>query len=319
MRLIRKDFAFTGTPTVPSCHASTVLKLRDGTLLCAWFAGTRESAADVRIWYTVCQNGAWTLPMQIPSEQTIPHWNPVLYEMRDGTVCLFYKIGHHIPDWKTMLVTFDQDLHPSVPRELIEGDVSGGRGPVKNKPIDLSNGSTLAPGSTERGEWLPFVDRLDGGVWQKCSIPSEDGVALIQPTLWESAHGCVHALMRSDRGCIYRSDSFDFGQTWKTAYPTPMPNNNSGIDCVRTDDGTVVLVCNPIDVNWGVRTPLTVFASTDNGEHFCEALCLEEEEGEYSYPAVICDENKLYISYTWKREAIVCCEIELDDRKREVK
>ena len=319
MRLIRRNFVFTGSPSVPSCHASTLLKTARGELICACFAGTQEKDNDVRIWYTVCKNGEWGAPMQIPSEQNIPHWNPVLYEMRDGTICLFYKIGYTIPEWKTMLVTFDRDLHPSEPRELIAGDISGGRGPVKNKPIALSDGSVLAPASTEQGAWLPFVDRLEGGEWEKCAIPIEDGAALIQPTLWESARGHVHALMRSDRGRIYQSDSADFGKTWGMAYPTEMPNNNSGIDCVRTDGGTLVLVCNPIDVNWGVRTPLTVFVSKDNGNHFREALCLENEEGEYSYPAVICDANTLYISYTWKREAIVCCEIELENREENIR
>ena len=310
MQLIRKEFVFKATPSIPSCHASTVLMTQKGELMCAYFAGTRDKDNDVRIWYTVRKNGVWSLPTQIPSDVEIPHWNPVLYEASNGTICLFYKIGYEISDWKTMLVTFDENLHPSTPRELIAGDSSGGRGPVKNKPIALSNGTLLAPASTETGEWLPFVDRWENGTWQKCAIPTEKGVGLIQPSLWESSPGCVHALMRSDCGKIYRSDSVDFGKTWSRAYPTDMPNNNSGLDCVRTDDGTLILVCNPNDTNWGKRTPLTVFVSHDNGVGFCEALCLENDEGEYSYPAVIFVGKRLYISYTWNRTAIVCCEID---------
>ena len=44
--------------------------------------------------------------------------------------------------------------------------------------------------------------------------------------------GHVHAMMRSTRGKIYRSDSTDYGRSWCPAYATTLPNNNSGIDVV---------------------------------------------------------------------------------------
>ena len=48
-------------------------------------------------------------------------------------------------------------------KELVPGD-RGGRGPVKNKSIVLSNGDWLAPASHEEGQWRTFVDRSsDGG------------------------------------------------------------------------------------------------------------------------------------------------------------
>ncbi len=310
MKRIKKEFVFTGTPAVPSCHASTIVKTTDGSMVCAWFAGTCEKDPDVGIWYTVCKNGSWNEPKRIPCDRLVAHWNPVLFQKKDGTVCLFYKVGETIAEWKTMLVTFDADLCAQEPRELIAGDTSGGRGPVKNKPIYASNGTILAPGSTEVDAWLPFVDICDeNGEWNKVRIPSDERVKLIQPSLWESKPGHIHALMRSNGGKIYRSDSADFGKTWCQAYPTSMPNNNSGLDCVMSATGTLVLVCNPVDADWGARTPLSVFTSSDNGTTFEEALRLETEAGEYSYPAVICCDNKIYVSYTHKRTAIAVCEL----------
>ena len=312
MRLLKKEFVFTGTPDVPSCHASTILRTADGTLVCAWFAGSYEKNPDVGIWYTVCQNGVWCQPRRIPSKEQVAHWNPALFEHPDGTVCLYYKYGETIYDWKTMTVTFDKSFTPGEPCEMVAGDCSGGRGPVKNKPILLSNGTVLAPGSTERGVWKSFVDRLPmNGEWEKVDIPSDESVNLIQPTLWESQNGCVHALMRSNDGHIYRSDSTDFGVTWCKAYPTPHSNNNSGIDCTYTADKTLILVCNPVQTNWGKRTPLSIFTSRDNGITFTEALRLETAPGEYSYPAVITHGDKLYVSYTYQRSFIAFCEIEM--------
>ena len=32
------------------CHASSLMELENGDLLCTWFGGTRESHPDVQIW-----------------------------------------------------------------------------------------------------------------------------------------------------------------------------------------------------------------------------------------------------------------------------
>ena len=107
--------------------------------------------------------------------------------------------------------------------------------------------------------------------------------------------------MRSTRGCIYRSDSEDGGETWSEAYPTELANNNSGIDLVKLDDGTLVLVHNPVSGNWSYRTPLSVSISEDDGMTWSEALRLETDQGEFSYPAIICADGRIHITYTSRR------------------
>ena len=54
------------------------------------------------------------------------------------------------------------------PRELVPGD-EGGRGPVRNKILRLSDGSLLAPASIEQGEWRCFMDRSEdeGETWTR--------------------------------------------------------------------------------------------------------------------------------------------------------
>jgi predicted neuraminidase len=221
----------------------------------------------------------------------------------EGRLRLFYKIGHTIPDWKTMYTdSFDGGVTWSEERELVLGDESGGRGPVKNKPIRLKNGAILAPASHEQGSWRCFTDlsRDDGRTWERSEyIPMPDDAAgVIQPSLWEDNAG-VHMLMRSNTGFIWRADSPD-GMHWGTAYPTAMPNNNSGLDLVPVSD-RLVLCCNPITYG---RTLLTLMESTD-GIHFETTLVLENEPGEFSYPAVIRDGSKICGTYTWKRKKIV--------------
>ena len=142
-----KEFIF-GTDTVTaSCHASTVLPLGDGTVLAAWFGGKKEGDDSVGIFLSVRgQNGNWSSPKLISEDVPVPHWNPVLFERSDGEIVLFYKYGHEISDWITKYVILSRGGDViSTPAELVPGDTSGGRGPVKNKCLRLSDGRLLAP------------------------------------------------------------------------------------------------------------------------------------------------------------------------------
>jgi predicted neuraminidase len=119
--------------------------------------------------------------------------------------------------------------------------------------------------------------------------------------------------MRSTRGKVFRSDSSDYGRTWFPAYSTSLPNNNSGIDAVRTGDGRVALVHNPVEGNWGRRYPLSITVSRDNGENWEQLLDLETESGEFSYPAVIAQSDCLHITWTWNRRTIAYSRVPLAD------
>jgi predicted neuraminidase len=82
---------------------------------------------------------------------------------------------------------------------------------------------------------------------------------------------------------------------------TDLPNPNSGTDAITLLDGRHLLVSNPVTKG---RTPLVVSLSVD-GKTWRQVLVLEEQPGEYSYPAVIQTSDSLvHITYTWKRERI---------------
>lgn len=335
---MQKSFIIKKLPTA-FCHASTVLQRPDGGLLCCWFGGTREGTGDVAIWLSRRQAGSlsWSEPVQMAAGDEA-HWNPVLFDA-GGRLLLFYKRGESISGWRTfVLESTDGGASWSSPRELAPGDDSGGRGPVRNKPVRLKSGRIIAGGSIEKGLWTAFADISDdnGVSWRKSrpigiaglsyggektaesrievSSQSFYGRGVIQPSLWQSADGGVHMLLRSSEGYIYRSDSADDGVTWCDAYATALPNNNSGLDLVRAGfDGCLYLVCNPVGGNWGQRSPLTLFKSADDGQSWRRALDLEAGNGEYSYPAIIEGSEGLIITYTWQRQNIACCEISREE------
>ena len=332
---ITKEYICGKNPPFQTCHASSVAALMDGSIFSVWFAGSKEGADDVSIWGALRQNGTWSRPHVITHQENLPHWNPVLFVRPDGAVLLFYKTGREISSWQTKwMISYDHCKSWSQSQELVAGD-RGGRGPVRNKVIRLSNGRWLAPSSLENGEWRCFADYSDdqGVTWCKSNeihadlqndkiinpdfkeIPvseqSYSGRGVIQPTLWESQPGKVHMLMRSSEGRIFRSDSEDNGTSWCSGYATVLPNNNSGIDLVKIPDGRLFLVYNPIGVNWGPRSPLKLTCSNDNGISWCNVLTLEEEPGEYSYPAIIHHNRSLLVTYTYKREDIAFWKLDL--------
>jgi predicted neuraminidase len=335
---IQKDFLLPRDHTLfNNCHASSITTLSGGELIAAFFAGLREGESDVGIWLARTEGGVWQMPARLLAEDGLAHWNPVLHRAGDK-VWLFYKVGPSVHTWITRwTVSSDLGRSWSLPLELVPGDTLP-RGPVRNKLIVLSNGEWIAPGSLEMEEvWDSFVDiSADlGRSWRKHDVPIDhrergtvgnnerwDGLAanalwetdatrifkwdgVIQPSLWESAPGRVHMLMRSTRGFVYRSDSSDHGRSWCPAYATTLPNNNSGIDVVRLDDGGLVLAYNPVAGNWGRRYPISLGFSSDNGESWTKILDMESDEGEFSYPAIIADGERLHLTYTWNRKNIV--------------
>lgn len=317
MRILANELVAPLLPEGLECHASHFTVTPEGEVLCVYFLGSHEGRADVRIYGSRRgADGRWEERVPLSEDDGLPHWNPVLFERRDGALLLFYKVGTPIAEWRTHVrLSYDGGKSFTPPRELVEGDTGGGRGPSRNKAIYLRNGDILAPASTERGEWKCFFDRSrDGGVtWERgadlalpepmlASYETRELRGIIQPTLWESDEG-VHALLRSSEGRLFRTDSRD-GIDFCTPYPTEMPNNNSGVDLVALPDGRLLLCCNPVEKNWGARTPLSLYLSEDNGRSFSLFTHLVTGEGRYDYPAMKLVGDTLHITYTWNRKSI---------------
>ncbi len=329
----RVDFVFGDDREFSQCHASTLVQAANGSLLCAWFGGTEEKNPDVSVWMSTLDGESWSKPIRAAKVNDMAHWNPVLFRDRGDTLHHFFKVGVDEIHWKTWRAfSRDNGATWSDAVELVAGDV-GGRGPVKNKPILLSDGSWLAPASVEtkqaeREIWKAFADRSEdrGKTWQRSADFAKptlrdgkrdrrfDGAGAIQPTFWESEPGKVHSLLRTGSGIIWRCNSEDGGLTWGPYEATDLPNNNSGFDALRLEDGRVVLVYNPVGENWGPRTPLDISVSSDNGLTWETIAHLEDDpnlESEYSYPAIVATEDGVAVCYTWNRERIRCWKIPL--------
>ena len=296
----------------PQCHASTIESTEEG-LIASWFGGTEEKNPDVGIWISRNLNGQWTKPVEVANGiqddgKRYPCWNPVLFKPSGAPLMLFYKVGPDPINWWGLFITSnDNGITWSEPTRL-HGNVLG---PIKNKPDQLTNGKVIAPSSTENNGWkIHFEISSDTcKTWNIVKPEGTDNVYdVIQPTILIHGNNKLQALCRSKQGLIVQSWSTDGGDTWGEMTTINLPNPNSGIDAVTLKDGIHLLVYNHsgmIEGKWGgLRTPLDV-AISKNGIDWTPVLILENEPGEYSYPAVIqAADGLVHITYTYNRESI---------------
>ena len=309
--VVSAGFIYDEAP-FPECHASTIVQTGD-VLVAAWFGGTHERHEDVGIWVSRNEGAGWSTPVEVANgvqhnRKRYPTWNPVLFQPRDGPLLLFYKAGPSPSTWWGMLTTSDDQGHTwSLPRRLPE-DILG---PVRNKPIQLPGGDLLCPSSSEHDGWRVHFERTSdlGVTWEHIG-PINDGTRFgaIQPSLLVYDDGRIQALNRSRQGKVVETWSSDGGRTWSVLAETMLPNPNAGLDGVTLADGRQLLVYNHTtkeEGKWGgPRSPLNV-AVSDDGRTWQAALVLEDEPGEYSYPAVIQTADGLvHVTYTWKRARI---------------
>jgi predicted neuraminidase len=303
--IIKSEFIYERAP-FPSCHASTITEIKDG-MIAAWFGGTGEGNRDVGIWVSRQKEKAWSPPVeaangvQADSSERYPCWNPVLFQPKQGPLLLFYKVGPNPSRWWGILITStDNGKTWSKPRQLPAGIL----GPIKNKPVQLADGTLLCPSSTEHAGWRVHMERTPdlGLSWTKTE-PLNDGreFGAIQRTILFHPEGKLQILCRSRQGKITECWSEDNGKTWSPMQATSLPNPNAGIDGVTLEDGRHLLVYNHTTRG---RTPLNV-ALSNEGRIWTSQLELEDEPGEYSYPAVIqTSDGLVHITYTWKRARI---------------
>ena len=307
--IVHSEFVFETAPFA-SAHASTLVETIDG-LVAAWFGGSREGAADVGIWLSRRVNGAWTPPVEAATGveadgARYPCWNPVLFEMADKELWLFYKVGPSPQRWWGMVSTSrDGGRTWSDGRRLPEGIL----GPIKNKPVKLADGLVLSPSSTESPTtpsiWRVHFERTvdAGSTWTVVRPKTIEGreIDVIQPSVLIHPGETLQAVGRSRSGRIFETWSSDRGLTWTQPAVTALPNPNSGIDALTLRDGRHLIVYNHTREG---RSPLNVAVSRD-GRNWDAALVLERDAGEYSYPAVIqTAEGRVHVTYTWRRQRI---------------
>lgn len=285
-----------------TAHAPCLLELSDGSMLCAWFAGSFEGSTDVSI---VCARlpagqARWTEPSPISSDPERSEQNPSLFAAPNGAVWAVYTAQKARQEGKDNM-QFTSQVRV---QESHDGGLTWGpywtlfpkEGTFCRQPIQvLSNGRWIM------GNWIctdspdglfgdPTVFKISddaGKTWREVEMPQSCG--RVHANVVELESGELAAFMRSrEADFIYVSRSYDFGDTWSAPVPTELPNNNSGISAIRLDDGRIAIACNPTCAShpvkgkaaWpGLRCPVAVAISEDGGRSFPLMRIIEAGEG----------------------------------------
>ncbi|MCU0711073.1 MAG: exo-alpha-sialidase [Pirellula sp.] len=320
---ISEQFIYETAP-FPSCHASTIVQCADGTIASAWFGGTDEKADDVGIWFSRFDKGTWSTPIEVANGiqfqwssldhsatdvKRFPTWNPVLFQPKTGPLLLFYKCGPSPQSWWGMIMeSHDSGLTWTKPSRLPDGIL----GPIKNKPVELPDGTILCPTSNETDdtdEWTVHMEWTNdlGKTWTRTkplNDPKKFGA--IQPSILFLGNERLLALGRSRQGKIFQIESNNLGKTWSEMSLIDLPNPNSGTDAITLKDGRHLLIYNHVtkqSAEWGGRrSPLNLAVSSD-AKSWTPVMELENEpKMEFSYPAIIqASDGRVHITYTWKR------------------
>ncbi len=299
----------------PECHSASIVETKKGDLVATYFGGTKERNPDVCIWVSRKLKGKtdWTPPQMVADGVFSPDyreacWNPVIYEMPDGELRIYFKIGVNVAKWKGWLVRSKDGGKTWGKREQLPDTIYG---PIKNKPI-LNKGRLISPTSDERDGWKLYFEYSDdlGKTWKRTAyVDAEQGIKAIQPSIIVLPDGRLEALCRTRSRHIGVTYSNDNGETWSKLTFIDTPNNNSGIDAVNLQDGSYALICNdwPIepDKEKGARTPLSIMRSQD-GIHWNHWITLEDSPIlQYSYPSIIQSrDGHIHVVYTWRRQRV---------------
>jgi predicted neuraminidase len=301
--MFQERFVSTPVLNAPCQHASSLVALQNGDLVCAWFVATMEKNADQAIFFSRLGRGeaAWK-PMTRLLESERALGNPVLYQHTDGCLWLIYVEMVLPRDWEKCrlhaMYSDDGGTTWSDRRTLVE---FLGYMP-RNHPLLLRDGSVILPLYDEhKGRSVFLISRDDGETWELggdiISDPGNEQAALVQ------VHdGSLLAFMRTRDapGRIWQSSSRNSGWDWSPPVQTAFPNCDAGIDVVRLPNGHLVLGFNDSGLE---RTPLSVALSTDEGVSWCAVAHLETGPQDFDYPSFAIDHAGLVqVTYSYRPE-----------------
>lgn len=311
---------------MPASHSSTLVAARaaDGgeELVAFWFAGARESAADVRIFTSrftqapEAQTRSWSTPVSVVDRDLLGAalgfgvrriGNPVAWADEAGRVHLFV-VATGLGGWAASrivhLVSSDRALSFAVERVLPLSPLFNTSMLVRGAPVAMAGGGALLPIYFEIGAKYPLALRLGADGEPTDLVRVADGVDFAQPSIVPLGPDTGVALLRDvgkgRRLRLVRTE--DGGRSWAPMQTSDQPNPDSSMVALRLPDGSLVAAGNPLENG---RHVLALLRSTDGASW---KIWKRVEDGvtgdEFSYPSLQLLGSELHLSYTWQRRHI---------------
>ncbi|MFS2150836.1 exo-alpha-sialidase [Rhizobium sp. Rhizsp42] len=314
--------AYLPSPCIQN-HAANLAFLPDGTLTCVWFGGTMEGMGDISIYMSRLTPGStqWSQPEKMSDDPAKSEQNPLIFNAPGEDVWLLY----------TSQTSGNQD--GSVVKCRISTD--GGRtfgevrvlcdipGTFVRQPIVVNGAGTWLlpvfrciglPGERWTGDADTagvLISRDAGKSWAMTEVP--DSIGAVHMNIVPLPDGEFVAFYRNRFAESVLSSRSRDGESWSAPEPTDLPNNNSSIQAVKLENGSIAMVYNHCNASmsdarrlslydeiegdeaaapvasepsqrrkaiWGVpRAPLSLAFSTDGGRSFPRRIDLDTGDG----------------------------------------
>lgn len=306
-------------------HAATLTQLQNGDLLAAWYGGTDEVEADVRIFTARLDHstGRWSAPLVAESREHAEKalglhvkslGNPVLLANPRGGVSLFF-VTVYFGGWSGASIcmkTSPDGTTWSDPRPVYTSPFMNVGMLVRGRPWMYRDGTIALPVYHQLLRKWSAIARLDGDGRVIDIARIADSRPLIQPWIVPTGGSHAMAFMRwSSRvpGRVTFTNSDDAGVHWSDISATRLVHRDSGIAGARLSDGSILAIYN--NTSWD-RRDLSIARSKDGGVHWSQPHPLERDttpdsavRREYSYPYLFqTTDGRYHIVYTWQRTRI---------------
>lgn len=301
--------------TGKAVHSVSFTNINDsGDLIALWFSGESEAAPNVQIWQSYYIKGHWTKPTLAINQNNARHYmirtfgNPVIYKQGDDLHLLVVvstggwalsRLDHFISknhglSWK------EQGVLAISP--FLNISTLG-----RNPPV-VKDGKLYLPVYHECLRQYPELLVIDNRFNVIDEIRIHNSVGLMQPALLVE-HDNLLGLLRNFSG--YGNNNLfaiDSG-TQFNKYSTNLRNFNSAIALTSLSNHRYLLVYN----EGTDRSHLKIAVSKDF--MFWETIYnleINNNQEEFSYPAVLLSNGILHVMYTYKRTNIKHVMLKLD-------
>ena len=312
----------------PSAHASAVLAMPQGhpsAVMAFWFAGSRESGADVQIYSSQFDRSSqsWS-----PAVVVVNRWqksgrlrhglrrlgNPVAWIDRQQRIHL-YVVATGWGGWAaSRILHLRQVGNLGVePDKAIEFQTQGLlplswlwniSHLVRNSPLPLQDGGMVLPAYFELGMKFPLALRFDAEGDYRGMVRISAQRDLLQPALLPRSPTDWLALMR-DSGSDKRirvAQTRDAGQHWEDRPNLLLRNPDAALATIALAPGQLLMAHNPRENS---RAILDLSCSSD-GLNWSQLDSIQQDPlgGEHSYPALAWADNSLWLTFTDQRQSI---------------
>jgi predicted neuraminidase len=303
----------------PSAHASAMATLPGDRMVTFWWAGSRESGPDVKIYASQWHNGKWGAPWEVASRDSLGKalgfgvrriGNPVAWTSGDGRIHL-YVVATGLGGWAASrvahMVSSDEGASFQVKRVLPMSPLFNTSVLVRTNAVGLSGGGWWLPVYFELGIKYPMLMAFgpDGEPTGLARIGAR--TTTLQPAIVPVSPTEVRAWMRdaSDQRRVQHAYSRDGGASWEDLPPLDLNNEDTSMAALRLANGEFLMLHNHIGAGGSARSLLRLSLSKDGQTWRTVADVASGSAGdEFSYPTMQQVGNELHVTYTFQRQAI---------------